>query len=86
MKSVGLFEAKTKLSEICDRVSRTGCAVRITRRGRPWVVIAPCPQDSPNRSVWTRRKEFERAHGPLDEDFDLPERKVDRRTWRNPLG
>ncbi|MCY3021377.1 MAG: type II toxin-antitoxin system Phd/YefM family antitoxin [Planctomycetota bacterium] len=85
MKSVGLFEAKTRLSAICDAVARTGRAVRITRRGRPWVVIAPCLDDAPRQSVWARRREFERAHGPLDEDFELPVRKLDRRTWRNPL-
>ena len=85
MRSVGLFEAKTKLSEICDAVSRTGRAVQVTRRGRPWVLIAPCPEDAPRQSVWAQRKEFESAHGPLDEVFELPERKVDRRARRNPL-
>jgi prevent-host-death family protein len=85
MKSVGLFEAKTKLSEICDAVARTGRAVQVTRRGKPWVVIAPNTDVAPRESVWARRKEFERVHGPLDEDFELPERKIDRRTWDNPL-
>jgi len=86
MKSVGLFEAKTKLSELCEDVARSGRAIRVTRRGRPWVLIAPCTDPSQRKSVWARRREYERAHGPLNEDFDVPERTLDRQTWRNPLG
>lgn len=41
MKRIGLFEAKTKLSEICDRVAETREAVVITRRGQPVVRIEP---------------------------------------------
>ena len=33
MKTVGIFEAKTKLSEICDEVARSGVGVVVTRRG-----------------------------------------------------
>ena len=45
MKSVGLFEAKTRLSEICEQVSKTGEAVTVTRRGKPLVRIDPIPDE-----------------------------------------
>ena len=37
MKSVGMFEAKTRFSEICDEVARTGSSVTVTRHGKPLV-------------------------------------------------
>lgn len=41
MKAIGLFEAKTKFSEICARVAAQGEAVVVTRRGAPLVRIEP---------------------------------------------
>jgi prevent-host-death family protein len=40
MKSVGLFEAKQKLSELVDRAS-AGEKIGITRRGKLAAIIAP---------------------------------------------
>lgn len=40
MKSVGLFEAKQKLSELVDRASQ-GERIGITKRGKLTAVIAP---------------------------------------------
>jgi len=34
MKSVGMFEAKTKLSELCDEVNRTSKSILVTKRGK----------------------------------------------------
>ena len=84
MNSIGLFEAKTKLSEICDAVSIKGKSVTVTRRGKPLVTIEPIPADkSQTKSVWTLRAEYERKHGRLKEEFELPARG--KQTWRNPL-
>ena len=84
MNAIGLFEAKTKFSEICERVAAQGVAVVVTRRGKPLVKIEPIPATGARpESVWDRRAEFERKHGPFTEDFTLPPR--DRQTWRNPL-
>ena len=44
---VGLFEAKTHLSELVDQVARGGADVLITRRGRPVArLVAAEPSDS----------------------------------------
>lgn len=84
MNSIGLFEAKTKLSEICDAVSANRVAVTVTRRGKPLVTIEPIPVGKAKpRSVWTLRAEYERKHGLLKEEFELPARG--KQTWRDPL-
>ena len=84
MQAIGLFEAKTKFSEICERVAAQGVAVVVTRRGKPLVKIEPIPSSrSRPASVWDRRAEFEKRHGRFTEDFTLPPRQ--RQTWRHPL-
>jgi prevent-host-death family protein len=84
MNAIGLFEAKTKFSEICERVAAQGVPVLVTRRGQPLVTIEPIPvaKGRPT-SVWDRRAAFERKHGPLTEDFALPPRE--KQTWHSPL-
>jgi prevent-host-death family protein len=86
MKTAGIFEAKTKLSELCDEVARTGEPVLVTRRGKPLVRIDPI--DDRPMTVMERRTvymaehasdeandsgaDFEPAERPDDEaDFDL---------------
>jgi prevent-host-death family protein len=82
--TVGLFEAKTKLSELCEQVARRRQAIVITRRGRPLVRIEPVgPGKGMSSSVWGSRDAWEMKHGPLREDLELPKRG--RQTWRNPL-
>jgi prevent-host-death family protein len=41
MKEIGLFEAKTNLSKIADRVKRTGQSVTLTKRGEPVADLVP---------------------------------------------
>ena len=84
MNAIGLFEAKTKFSEICERVAANGVAVVVTRRGKPLVSIEPIsvPKGRPF-SVWDRRAELEKKRGRFTEDFTLPPRA--KQTWRNPL-
>ncbi|TVR32317.1 MAG: type II toxin-antitoxin system Phd/YefM family antitoxin [Spirochaetaceae bacterium] len=70
MKDVGMFEAKTKLSELCDEVHRTGETVLVTRRGKPFVCIVPYREiESAGSPVWEARERYESEYG-LD---DLPE-------------
>ena len=84
MIAIGLFEAKTKLSEICERVAAKGVAVILTRRGRPLVRIEPLKVVPGGRkSVWDRRADYEKKHGPLTEAFELPPKE--KQSWRNPL-
>lgn len=83
MDSIGLFEAKTKFSEICARVVAKREGVLITRRGKPLVKIEPATEKSKLASVWDRRVSYEKKHGPLSEDFKLPVRA--KQTWASPL-
>ncbi len=85
MNAIGLFEAKTTFSEICERVATTGVAVVVTRRGKPLVTIQPIPVPKGRPvSVWDRRADFEKKNGRFTEDFSLPKRE--KQTWRDPLG
>jgi prevent-host-death family protein len=84
MVTIGLFEAKTKLSEICERVAAQGVSVMVTRRGKPLVTIEPMkPAKSGRKSVWDRRAAYEKKHGPFTDPFELPCKE--KPSWRNPL-
>jgi prevent-host-death family protein len=84
MTTIGLFEAKTRLSELCDQVAKRREAVVITRRGRPLVRIEPVgPGKGMSASVWDCRDAWDKKHGPQRTDIELPTRA--RQTWRNPL-
>lgn len=67
-----MFEAKTRLSEICDEVARSGVGVVVTRRGKPLVRIDPVATD--RFSVWEDREEYIAREGRLREEFDIPPR------------
>jgi prevent-host-death family protein len=84
MNEIGLFEAKTKFSEICERVAARGEAIMVTRRGKPLVKIGPISdaRTKPS-SIWDRRAKYEKQHGRLTEEFAIPRRA--KQTWRNPL-
>jgi prevent-host-death family protein len=83
METIGLFEAKTKFSEICARVEARREAILVTRRGKPLVKIEPVTKKTKPASVWDCRVQHEKQHGPLTEDFSLPARA--KQPWRNPL-
>ena len=64
--TIGLFEAKTKLSELCEQVAKRREAVVITRRGRPLVRIEPVgPGKGMSSSVWEARDAWEKKHGSM---------------------
>lgn len=70
MRDVGIFEAKTKLSELCEVVHRTGESILVTRRGKPFVRIVPLEESRDTGSaVWEARERFDSEYG-LD---DIPE-------------
>jgi prevent-host-death family protein len=67
MKDVGIFEAKTKLSELCEVVHRTGESILVTRRGKPFVRSVPLEEPSDTGSaVWEARERFDSEYGPDD--------------------
>lgn len=84
MTTIGLFEAKTKFSEICEEVSRKGETVVVTRRGRPLVKIEPIEQEQAHQEVWLLRESFDKKYGSQKEDFELPPRDIEKE-WKNPL-
>ena len=87
MKTVGLFEAKTKLSELCQEVAATGEPCTITRWGEPLVRLEAVHDPRATReSVWTKRERHLREHGtlaPEEADFELPAPVPT--SWRDPL-
>ena len=72
MRTVGIFEAKAKLSEICDEVARSGRSVVVTRRGKPLVKIDPVSAEK--FSVWEDREQYITQTGRLKEEFEVPSR------------
>lgn len=84
MRSLGLFETKNRLSELCEQVATTGEPLVITRRGRALVRIVP-NEDSSESGVWSSVAEGVARFGPLDDGLELPKREAaDRRP--DPLG
>lgn len=65
IEEIGAFEAKTRLSELLQKVAR-GHVYRITRRGRPVAELRPVSG--------TRRPTFgaDRGRVSMSEDFDAP--------------
>ncbi len=85
MKAIGLFEAKTKLSALCEKVFSSGESFCITRRGTAVAVLSPPAELLAKPSVWDRRTQLERQNGAFDEDFELPPRKLSKAQLANPL-
>ncbi len=81
MKHIGLFEAKTRLSEICDQVMKQRQPVLITRRGKPLVRIDPVEENK--TEIWDVAREFKKTHGFVKSDLALPARTIDNE--KNPL-
>lgn len=83
MRSVGLFEAKTKLSELCEEVATNRKPLLLTRRGQALVKLVPVESEATSSSVWEKRKTWLKAHGPIRQEFRLPKRRVEKS--RDPL-
>jgi prevent-host-death family protein len=72
VKTIGLFEAKTKFSELCSQVAEEGAPVLITRRGQPLVRIEPVVSES--MGIRERLEAYRVRHGhaekPAEKDFE----------------
>jgi prevent-host-death family protein len=67
MRTVGLFEAKQKLSELVERASR-GERIRITRRGKVAAEIGPVlekPDLENLKEIFARMDEIRKRAKPL---------------------
>lgn len=76
MQTIGIFEAKNKLSEICEAVATGRESLVVTRHGKPLVRIVPYDELEPAQSVWGSVEECQAKYGPITEEFDLPLREV----------
>lgn len=85
MKTLGMFEAKTRFSEVCSDVVETGEPRVVTKRGRPFVKIVPWEDPAAAPTVWELRDEDETTYGPCREDFEPPERIVPESPFDSPL-
>lgn len=74
MKSVALYDAKNRLSELCNQVTETGEPCVISRRGKPIVKLVPFDDAEADDSIWGSVEEAQAKYGPLDADIGLPER------------
>ncbi len=83
MKTIGLFEAKAKLSEVCVEVTETGETCTITKRGKPIVHIIPVNitadpvHEFRHLSICNARKAYESKYGPITDEFELAPRELD---------
>jgi prevent-host-death family protein len=74
MKTVGLFEAKTRLSELCREVAETGETIIIARRGEPIAEISPPGSSGPRRpGVLQDLARFEASHPRGENEPDFPD-------------
>ncbi len=78
MRTIGLFETKNRLSEVCAHVSKTREPVVVTRRGKALVKIVPIVEDDPTASVWGSVEESQAQYGPLTDELKLPHRTISR--------
>lgn len=86
VKTLGIFEAKTRFTALCEEVVRTGRPTLIQKRGRPMVLVTPVPPElSAQRpgilAAWQRWQE---AH-PRDHGEFPPVWRMRGRISENPL-
>lgn len=74
MDSVALYDAKNRLSELCNKVTESGEPCIISRRGKPIVKLVPIDHGEEPRSVWSTVEEAQAKYGPLNEEFEMPDR------------
>ncbi|MCC5846912.1 MAG: type II toxin-antitoxin system Phd/YefM family antitoxin [Verrucomicrobia bacterium] len=72
-KTVGIFEAKTNFSQLCNQVSRSGQSLLVERRGKALVMITPVEpfQRQGEEDILSAWKRWTAEHP--DEETDFPE-------------
>jgi len=87
MKTIGIFEAKTKLSDICGEVAKTGVPVMVTRRGAALVRIDPIQEE--RLTVQERSAAYSVKHGAAEEaeavDFEAVARSSEAVALKLPV-
>lgn len=78
METIGIFEAKTRFSELCEKVFKSKEPILITKRGVPLVKIDPIVyEDNQKSNIWMAREGFIRKYGDIEEDLELPKRETE---------
>lgn len=72
---MGIFEAKTRFTALCDEVVRTGQPTMVSKRGKPLVLVSPVPSETASDredilSAWSR---WEKAHPGGGDETDFPD-------------
>jgi prevent-host-death family protein len=70
MKTIGLFEAKQKLSELVERASE-GEQIGITRRGKLTAMIVPARKDVDLREVFADIERIRKRAKPLPKGMTI---------------
>ena len=75
MKTIGIFDAKTRLSELCREVAESGESIVIERRGTPIAELSyPRSKRKASRGILDDLAAFQAKEGPLDSSApDFPE-------------
>jgi prevent-host-death family protein len=71
MKSIGIFEAKTRFTALCEEVARSGEPALVSRRGKPLVVVGPVPAGlrSQGPDILTALRAWEAEYPAEESDF-----------------
>jgi prevent-host-death family protein len=78
MDAIGIFEAKTRFSEICEKVFNSREPVLITKRGVPIVKILPVTFNENQKSdIWEVREGYLQKYGEPDKDIEIPKREAE---------
>jgi prevent-host-death family protein len=75
MKTLGVFDVKTRLSSICEEVAKSGESVLVTRRGKPLVRITPVAESTCGSEVWEAREAY--ASSEYCDDFPAVRRETE---------
>lgn len=78
MDVVNVYEAKTHLSQLLDRVL-AGESVTIARHGKPVALLSPCPQHFPDRHPGALKGKVWVA-----DDFDAPDPALEALVYGRP--
>jgi prevent-host-death family protein len=74
MRTVGIFEAKQKLSELVERASR-GERIRITRRGKVAAEIGPAQSEAADlaeiKEIFAKMDEIRKRAKPLPKGMTI---------------
>jgi len=75
METIGIFDAKTHLPSLCDKVVASGQPVTVSRRGKPLVVISPVLIDPTfgRESILKATLRWQNENPENENDAELPD-------------